>query len=144
MKALNEEQIKRLLEEQLEHDGKPVLPGIDDDADIYRLLFTALADEPAMSVNTGLAEAVVKQVKINQQEAESLRYKAIIAAVVVAGILSAYFAISYINPTVLKSAVDFIDVYKWVFVFIILCFGLIQIADKNLVKRNLAGGSLSH
>ena len=43
MKELNEKELKRLLEEQLEQDGEQRSPGNDDDAALYRLLFTAPA-----------------------------------------------------------------------------------------------------
>ena len=137
MKELNEKELKRLLEEQLEQDGKQLSPGNDDDAALYRLLFTALADEPNTSVNINLAESVIKQIKINELKKESIRYNMLIAFVLVAGVLSAYFAISYISPAALNSALNFIETYRWIAIFIILCFGIIQIADKNLVKRNL-------
>jgi hypothetical protein len=137
MKELNEKELKRLLEEQLEQDGKQLSPGNDDDAALYRLLFTALADEPNTSVNINLAESVIKQIKINELKKESIRYNMLIAFVLIAGVLSAYFAISYISPAALNSALNFIETYRWIAIFIILCFGIIQIADKNLVKRNL-------
>jgi len=136
MKELSEKELKRLLEEQLEQDGKQRSPG-NDDAAFYRLLFTALADEPDAFKNIDLAESVVKQIQVNELKKESIRYNLLIVFVFIAGMLSAYFAISYISPVFLKSALNFIDVYKWIAVFIILCFGIIQIADKNLVKKNL-------
>lgn len=140
MKQLNEEDIKRLLQQQREQDTKLGLPAGENDAEFYGLLFTALADEPATLPNINLAETVVRQIKINEQKAESFRYSIIIASTLIAGVLSAYFSIGYINPIVLKSALNFIDVYKWIFIFIILCFGIIEIADKNLVKRKLVSG----
>jgi len=137
MKEPNEKELKQLLEEQLEQDGEQRSPGNDDDAALYRLLFTALADEPETPGNVDLAESVVKQIKIDELKKESIRYNMLIAFVVIAGVLSAYFAINYISPAALNSALNFIDTYRWIVVFIILCFGIIQIADKNLVKKNL-------
>jgi len=139
MKDLNEEDIQRLLEQQLKEGGMQELPGGDKDAALYQLLFTALADEPGTLQNSGLAEAIVKQIKINEQKAESLRYNMLIAAVIITGLLSSYFAISYINAAVLQSALNFMEGYKWIFIFIIFCFGFIEIADKKLVI-----GSLGH
>ena len=137
MKQLKEEDIKRLLEEQQEEGGRQGLPADENEEAIYRLLFTALADEPATLPDIDLAETVVKQIKINEQKAESFRYTLAIAAVLIGGMLSAYFAISYISPANLKPALNFIDAYKWIFIFIIFCFALIEIADKTLIKRNL-------
>jgi hypothetical protein len=144
MEELNEEEIQRLLEQQLKEGGMQELPGSNKDAGLYQLLFAALADEPGTLQNSGLAEAVVKQIKINEQKTESLRYNILIAAVLVAGLLSSYFAISYLNPAVLQSALIFIEAYKWIFIFIIFCFGIIEIADKSLVKRSLVIKSLGH
>ena len=137
MKQLKEEDIKRLLEEQREEDRRLGSPSDENDEALYTLLFTALADEPTTLPNIDLAEAVVKQIKINEQKAESFRYNLAIAAVLIGGVLSVYFAISYISPANLKSALNFIDAYKWIFMFIIFCFALIEIADKTLIKRNL-------
>jgi hypothetical protein len=138
MKELNEVKMQRLLDEQLKEEEQQGLPGIEEDADLYRLLFIALADEPADLQNNDLADTVVKQIKIDEQKAEALRYGMIIAAILIAGITAAYFSLKYSNPVVLKSAWIFIAAYKWIFIFFIFCFGLIEIADKNLVKRKLA------
>ena len=137
MKESNEKELKRLLEEQLEQDGKQQSPENNDDAAIYRLLFTALADEPHIPVNIDLAESVIKQIKINELKKESIRYNMLIVFVIITGVLFAYFAISYISPGAQNSALNFIETYKWITLFIILCIGIIQIADKNLVKKNL-------
>ena len=111
---------------------------------LFRRWIAALADEPAFLPKTDLAEAVVKQIKINDQKAEAWRYNSITASVVIVGALSAYFAIGYINPDALKSALNFIEAYKWIFLFVIPCFVVIEIADKNLVKRKFVGSSLVH
>lgn len=133
MKALNEEEIQQLLEQQLKEGGVQELPGSDEDTTLYRLLFTALATEPEVSRDSDLADAVVKQIKIREQKAESLRYSIIIAAVLIAGVIAAYFSIGYVSPAALKPTLNFILLYKWIFLFIIFCFGIIEIADKKLV-----------
>ena len=140
MKELNEKEFQRLLDEQFKEVEKQGLHNIEEDADLYRLLFTALADEPTVLQNNDLADMVVKQIKINEQKAETLRYSMIIAAVLIAGITVAYFSLHYINPAVLKSTLIFMATYKWIFIFFVFCFGLIEIADKNLVKRKLVSG----
>ena len=140
MKELNEKEFQRLLDEQFKEVEKQGLHNIEEDADLYRLLFTALADEPTVLQNNDLADMVVKQIKINEQKAETLRYSMIIAAVLIAGITVAYFSLHYINPAVLKSTLIFMATYKWIFIFFVFCFGLIEIADKNLVKSKLVSG----
>ncbi len=137
MKALSDEEIQQMLEQQLKEGGMQELPGSDKDAALYQLLFTALAAEPETSKSFDLAEAVVKQIKTRAQKAESLRYNMLIAAVLVAGIIGAYFSISYVSPAVVEPALNFIITYKWIFAFIIFCFGLIETADKKLVIRSL-------
>jgi len=137
MKALNDEEIKRLLEEQLTEDEKQGSPRSEKDVALYQILFTALADEPANLKHNGLAEAVLAQIKVKQQRAEALRYSMLIAAVIVGGLIFTYFAIAYMSPTLLSPALSFIYTYKWIFIFIALCIASIEIADKNLVKRKL-------
>ena len=138
MKALSEEEIQQLLEQQLKEGGMQELPGNDNDTALYRLLFTALAAEPEVPQHSDLADAVVKQIKMRQQKAESLRYNIVIAAVLIAGIIGAYFSIGYVSPAALKPALNFIVTYKWIFAFIIFCFGLIEIADRKLVINHSA------
>jgi len=138
MKALSEQEIQELLEQQLKEGGMRELPGSDKNEELYHLLFTALAAEPEVSQHGDLADAVVKQIKIRVQKAESLRYNMIIAAVLIAGVIAAYFSISYVSPTALKPALSFIITYKWIFAFVIFCFGLIEIADRKLVIRSLS------
>jgi hypothetical protein len=137
MKTRNDQEIKRLLEEQLTEDENRGVPRSEKDAALYQILFTALADEPDNLKHTGLAEAVLAQIKIKQQRAEASRYNALIAAVIVGGLVFSYFAIAYISPALLNRALSFIYTYKWIFIFIALCFAIIEIADKNLVKRKL-------
>jgi len=141
MKELNEKELNRLLEEQLEQDKNQGVPRNGDDTAVYRLLFTALADEPNMLQNIDLAETVVKQVKNNELKKETMRYNLLIVFVLIAGILSAYFAIRYISPAALNSALNYIEAYKWIAIFIILCFGTIQLVDQSLVKRKLMTGN---
>ena len=138
MKALSEEEIQELLEQQLKEGGMRELPGTDKNAELYHLLFTALSAEPEVSRHSDLADAVVKQIKTREQKAESLRYSMIIAGVLIAGVIAAYFSISYVSPTALKPALSFIITYKWIFAFVIFCFGLIEIADRKLVIRSLS------
>ena len=138
MKELSEEELKQLLEEQFEQDNNQGALCKDDDAALYRLLFTVLAVEPSTLQNIDLAESVVEQIKTDELKKESIRYNLLVVLVIIAGILSAYFAINYISPVALNSALNFIETYRWILVFIILCFGIIQIADKKLVKKSLA------
>lgn len=138
MKALSEEEIQQQLEQQLKEGGMQELVGNDKDRALYQLLFTALALEPEVLQHSDLADAVVKQIKARQQKAESLRYSMVIAAVLVIGVIAAYFSIIYINPTVLKPTFSFIVTYKWIFAFIIFCFALIEIADRKLVIKSLS------
>ena len=138
MKALSEEEIRRLLEQQLKEGGMQELPGNDNDTALYRLLFTALAAEPEVPQHSDLADAVVKQIKMRQQKAESLRYSLVIAAVLVAGITGAYFSINYVSPAVVEPALNFMITYKWIFAFVVFCVGLIEIADRKLVINHSA------
>jgi hypothetical protein len=137
MKVPSEEEIQQMLEQQLKEGRIHELPGSNEDTALYRLLFTALADEPETLQNIDLAEAVVKQIKAREQKAESFRYIMVIATVLIAGAIGGYFSIIYFNPAFLNPVLNFILLYRWIFIFIIFCFGIIEIADKKLVIRSL-------
>jgi hypothetical protein len=140
MKAPNEKEIQRLLDEQLKENGEPgLLSSVSkEDEELYKLLFTTLADEPTDLQNVSLAEGVIKKIKAKEQKAESLRYLSLIAATLILGLLYAYCATYYISQPVLTSILSFIADYKWIFLFIICSVIIIEIADKNLVKRKSA------
>jgi hypothetical protein len=139
MKERSEEDIQRMLEQQFKENRKQADPADDDkDVVLYRLLFTALTDEPDTLKGTNLAETVVKQIQTDEKKAESFRYNMVIAGTLIAGVVSAYFSLNYIDPVFSKSVLHFIDTYKWTVLFIALCVTAIEIADKNLVKRKFA------
>lgn len=134
---MKEEKIKQMLKEQLEHDEKPALPGMDDDTDLYLLLFSVLNDEPQSLRGINLADEVIKQIKIQEEKQDSLQYSLIISSVIISGLIFAYLSLNYINPVVLKSTLYFIDNYKWICVFVIICITAIEVVDKYLVRRKL-------
>jgi hypothetical protein len=138
MKERNEEHIEQLIAQQLGEDGNTGTDILKDSA-LYRELLVSLADEPADFININLADPVIAHIKLKQEKAESIRFWLAIAGVLIAGIVATCFAVNYLSPPTLISAFNFIDVYKWLFIFAVFCFALIQVADKNLVKRKLAG-----
>ena len=137
MKKLSEEDITRLIAEQLTEDKVHGATPDGGDEELYQVLFTALADEPFAPANPNLANAVVQQINLEEQKAEARRYVMAIAAVIIVGILISYISINYISPDFLSSIANLVLPYKWIILFVIACFSLIEIADKNLVKRKL-------
>ncbi len=138
MKRLSEEDITRLIAEQLTEDNEQGVIVDSGDAELYQVLFTALADAPVESANFNLANAVVQQIKIEEQRADTRKYIMAIAAVIVGGIFISYISINYINPNFLSSVVNLVLPYKWITLFVVVCVALIEIADKNFVKRKLS------
>jgi len=139
MKELSDEEFQQILGQQLEPDEKGVPPVNEQDAVIYRALFNALAEEPLDIQNANLANAVINEIKLREQKAEATRYILLITAIVIAGLLFTYFAANYISPAELAAIFKFINIYKWVLLFLVFCFAMIQVADSSLVKKKLAG-----
>jgi hypothetical protein len=140
MKELSDDELQQWLQQQLEEDKNPELTNGEDDPALYRLLFSALADEPVIAKNKDLAEAVIKQIQAEDEKHELLQYYIIIAAVLAGGVAFAWFAVNYINPAMVKPVLNFANVYKWVIAFTIISLAAIEIADKTLVKRKIFAG----
>ena len=135
MKEPNDEELQQWLEQQLKEDKNRELTTDDDDAALYHVLFSALADEPTIGPANNLADNVIKQIKAADEKAELWQYYLVIAGVLAAGAAGGYFAVSYMSPELLKPLLGFADAYKWTIVFIILSISIIEVSDKALMKK---------
>jgi hypothetical protein len=130
MESLDDEEIQRLIEEQLKTHGVPDVSEKDEDARLYRLLFTELKNDPANAKASQLAERVVGQIWLKQDRTEQIGYAVSIFAVflLISGLV--YGALVFTN-TVFTGGITYVFVaHKSIFIFIVLAFCAIQFLDR--------------
>jgi len=135
MENMDDEEIQRLIEEQLK--GK-IPPGRseDNDKNLYRVLFAELAKEPSEIKNWQLAEKVIEQILTARERREQIYYGLVIVAIMflVSGLT--YLTMERVDSSTLNTISHFVIANKVVLFFIFFTFCLIQLLDKYLVKRN--------
>jgi len=135
MKKLNDEEIQRLLEHNLAEAGRKDIPADDNDLQMYQLLFTELAKEPQVQLKINLSEEVVRRIQIRKDAKEAFRYYVAVTAIIIIGFIYACIAAFTFNPDTVTMAFTIILKYKWILIFTLISFLIIQLLDKTLVKR---------
>jgi len=133
---MDDEEIQRLIEQQLKGIQVSVNLENDKDTKLYRLLFTELSHDPSILKDSPLAQSVVHQIQMEQEKWEHFYYTLIIAAVAIFIGSLTYLALAMNNSNLLNIIGQFLISNKTVCLFIMVCFCLIQVLDKYLVKKN--------
>jgi Ca2+/Na+ antiporter len=136
MESLDDEEIQRLIEQQLKGIQGSVKPEDDKDAVLYRLLFKELANNPFEIKGNQLAENVVRQIQMKQETWEQIYYVLFIFSLILTVSGLTYYALLMDNIALLSEISQFLLSNRVICLFIVLCFGLIQVLDKVLVNRN--------
>jgi len=137
MKELNEEEIQRLLEEELSFSAASISDEEEKNLEQYRFLFEKLKEEPKEGLPFGFAASVKKRLQKQLNRKRDVRFY--LAAFV---LLSFSFALFYtLLQTINGNAADqFIAVvlkFKWAIVLGILVFLSILYLDQKLVKERM-------
>lgn len=137
MKELNEEEIQRLLEEELSFSAASISDEEEKNLEQYRFLFEKLKEEPKEGLPFGFAASVKKRLQKQLNRKKDVRFY--LAAFV---LLSFSFALFYtLLQTINGNAADqFIAVvlkFKWAIVLGILVFLSILYLDQKLVKERM-------
>ena len=135
---MDDEEIQRLIEQQLKGIPVSTKPGEDSKAQLYKLLFTELAHDPLEIKDSNLAEIVVRQIQLKQEKSEQFYNIVVIVAIsiFIAGLT--YLALTLNNSSLLNPIAQFLISQKTVCLFILICFCLIQVLDKYLAKKKQA------
>lgn len=137
MKELNEEEIQRLLEEELSFSAASISDEEEKNLEQYRFLFEKLKEEPKEGLPFGFAASAKKRLQKQLNRKRDVRFY--LAAFV---LLSFSFALFYtLLQTINGNAADqFIAVvlkFKWAIVLGILVFLSILYLDQKLVKERM-------
>ena len=136
MESMDDEEIQRLIEEQLKGTE---FPGRSEDKDLnlYRLLFMELKKEPLEMKDIKLTENVIGKILVEQDRWERIYYGLVIAVVIILVSGLTYFVMERTDSVTLNAITDFLIANKVICFFILSTFCLIQVLDKYLVKRNI-------
>ena len=133
---MDDEEIQRLIEQQLKGTQVSTKPEDDKDAVLYRLLFKELSYYPFEIKGNQLAENVVRQIQMKQEKWEQIYYMLFIFALTLFISGLTYYALLMDNSALINTITQFLLSNRVICLFIVLCFGLIQVLDKFLVNRN--------
>jgi len=134
MENLDDEEIQRLTEQQINSAESITGTTADQDAQLYRTLFTELKHDPAKA-QTSIADAVIRQIIIQQERAERIYYGLVIGAVALVISALTYFAVKKTDNSLLDKLSQFLLDNKMICIFILCAFCAIQLLDRFLTKR---------
>jgi sterol desaturase/sphingolipid hydroxylase (fatty acid hydroxylase superfamily) len=134
MKKLTDEEIQKLLEENLSTPGDDFAE--DDDIKAYQFLFESLKEEPLTGLPYNFSKKVSAQIKVanNRRQDVKLYFFVTIAIMLTVAIVAGFMAVFNYKSTL--QLVNVIGTYKWVILFILAGIVAVQYADQKVVKRN--------
>ncbi len=129
MKKLTDEEIQKLLDEQAVSSFDSI------DMKTYQLLFEALEEAPSEGLPMGFADQVVREAAHISLKRQIRYYWLLIGASILIA-LSASMAIIffYQQPSAIK-ILAWLAEARWIILFGLLMFALVQVADYRLVNR---------
>jgi hypothetical protein len=137
MKEIDDEELQKLIEQQFSNKTENASFRYEtEDKQLYRALFTALAQEPPVT-RTPLADDVVAMIE-QQQKAEERNYSTVIAMATAASLLFAVVALAVMSPNTLSEIAGLVNRNLAILLFVISAFAGIQYLDKKLVKPHSA------
>ncbi|WPP52983.1 hypothetical protein [Catalinimonas niigatensis] len=131
MKKLTDEEIQKLLETQ----DQDLAYMDSSDAKMYQLLFEALKEEPSEGLSMSFANQVVREALNTDVQRQVRRYWLFtFVSIFVAVCVSVFFLLFYQQPAA-KIFFEWILQVRWIILFGLFMFALIQLADYRLVNR---------
>ena len=95
MENLDDEEIQRLIEEQLKGHRSNVDTEGAEDAALYRLLFAELNRAPLQNINSEIPEKVVRKIELKRENVERVYYAVSVFAILLLFSALVYGAIAW-------------------------------------------------
>lgn len=131
MKKLTDEQIQKLVEQQQTDQVEGEAAG---DLHMYRLLFDALKEEPEGGLSVNFAGRVAQEAFVQAEQRQNKRYLLLQLLSIGLTLPLLIFVLFIYQPELTHTLISYIYEARWIVVFTILMFTLIQIADYSLVR----------
>ena len=132
MKKLNDEKVRRMLEEQEQFGLSPFK---ENEQELYTQLFQALDNWP--DEGQSVMEPVMEKIAELEDREESVKYRWVIAAsmgaVGIATVLTYYFFL----PADFYQAVSYLKVHFPIVLFGLCMFAFIQLADHKWIRKTV-------
>jgi hypothetical protein len=134
MENLDDDEIQRLIEEQLCGHESPAREKYEDD-DLYRLLFAELGNPPSNREDAQLAERVVNQIERKQERIERIVDALFICAVCLLTSGVSFLALSLTNTDLSSAISQFLVANRSVGFYIVGAYCAIQLLDRTILKE---------
>jgi hypothetical protein len=135
MENLDDENIQRLIEEQLKSYQTNAVYKKDEDAALYRVLFVELEKKHLSNKESSLAERVIRQIEMKQERMERIHDSIFIFAILFFISILTYSAIALNNDVLPGRVIHFFVANRFICGFIVLTFFCIQLMDRHIEKR---------
>jgi hypothetical protein len=137
MENMDDEEIQRLIEEQLKAHRLKDTPEKDDDAALYQVLFAELEKHPLQNTNSELADRIVREIELKLDKAERFYYGMLIFAFLIFFSALMYGAFVSTNDALSGQIAHFLIANKSICFFIVLAFCTIQVVDQLIELRKI-------
>lgn len=148
MENLDDDEVQRLIQQQLKADKQTGLPGNDNDVQLYNMLFKVLAENPYAIADSPLADNLARNLGLRQENVDRICYHLMITAAIllILGITYAGMARAAVSQT--NAVIQYFMDHKANCLFMVLSFIFIRLSDsfigkskasKNLGKINVRG-----
>ena len=136
MEYLDDDEIQRLIEEQLKSGEVPTDREKNSDAELYLLLFKELKNHPLDEKENQLEEPVVRQIQLKLDRTEQMYYAMSIFSIIllISGLL--YGALTLTNDFYFDTIAHVPMVHRTSCLFMILAFCCIQFFDRYVPKMD--------
>jgi hypothetical protein len=133
MKELNNDDIQRMFEHEL---IKPddTSPQAREDVDAYKMLFNALNQHPEVNIPHNFAVNVASAVKVKSKSYNLISYYVLLFFILIMSAFAVYVLLLAFNQAATIRISTILSPYKWMLLFALFMFLLIQYIDQKLIK----------
>jgi len=130
MKEMSDEELQQWLENKQQLPAEKVA---DKDANAYRALFEALAEEPSNGLPYDFAAKIARHIGAREKRSNELKYNLVAALVFLGALGLIYSLLVFFTP----DQASLLLKYKWILLLFPPSFIVIQYFDQRLVKARI-------
>ena len=132
MKHLSDQEIQKLLEEQANHDLNNTS---DEKIRSYQMVFKALKEAPRGGLPLSFADTVARNAFLQAERRQQKRFWLLLLLTIALALPLTLVLLFVYQPAVTQQFITYIFSHRWIALFVLLMFGLIQFADHWLLGR---------
>jgi hypothetical protein len=132
MKHLSDQEIQKLLDEQ---DYHKLDDTSDDVVKSYQMVFEALKESPGGGLPLSFADKVARIAVLQAERRQQRRFWLLLLFTILIALPLTLTLLFMYQPAVTQQFITYIFSHRWIALFVLLMFGLIQFADHWLLGR---------